>query len=322
MEKKKSINLITLILIGVIFIVSFTLGFFLDGSMRNKEENTQISNENFENENESQAEKFIWESENVKGESIELDSNLGKQVSDYFTKAYADPGALYEQILEFNNIENAPKEYLNACVISQTLEELYENSLINNETPSISYEDYNKTLISLFGENANNLIEPNYLDQVFTEKDENGRYELYGYCGPETNYFVNSIKSIEKRGDILYVEMYEYRTDWGENSSNVLDMLLGSKPLEECYDYEEYIYNRSGEVITKIKNKFLLEESQKSEWNSPIFEEYYEDGTKVCESDKTLFEKYSDKLSIRGLELKYNEKDNSLYLLRNKLLTD
>lgn len=345
MKEKKSFNLITLIVIGTISILIVLIGIIYLKQPRSQNTGNQITNENLEENDKTQIEEFALESENIEGENIAIDSELGKLVCDYFLKIYADDGALSDQILEFNNIENAPKEYLHACVVSEVLRQWaekeneallkgdnknyykydYINDIFENRSKDgkngISYEEYNEVLVKLFGKKANGLIDQKYLDEVFSTKYENGRYKVSGYCGAEWNYFVNFTKNIEKRDDIIYVEMYEYRTDYGEEYNQVWEN-LGTKNYENFIDYNEYLYNRSGDLITTIKHKFSLEETLKINNNHPVYEEYYEDGTKISDSDQSFIDRFSQQLSVRVMEIKYNEKDNSLYLLRNKLITD
>ena len=336
MEKKKSINLITLIFFAIVLIILLCICIIFNKMNADLETNKRLVQELKANQEatEYESELSIDEAEEtaddikeryIDAENIELDSAEGKLVSDYMELVYADDGALHEEILEFDNIKNAPKEYLHACVVSELLNEINirmsDMNLTNitseeyNKLYYITYEDYNNMLVKIFGEEASGLVEESYMSEDCT-KNLDGSYMLSGYCGAESNYYVQNIKEIKKQDDLLYVELYEYKTDFDDEYFN----FFLSSELEDYKDFNEYIYNRSGDVIATIKHKILPEESKKKGY--ACYDKYYEDGTKVDEEVGFNIEKLADKMSVRAIELKYNEEDNSLTILRNKLFED
>lgn len=358
MEEKKSFNLITLISIGTVVILLVILLIFSVNINITENVTQQTGNNNVkvnesvdtgakvveeDNEYEFKDAEYIeyeiqnrkitipkrleteikWQSENITGKNIDLESEEGKLIQEYLEIIYSDEAPLFDQILEFDNIQTAPREYLFACALSNLLEEKSEESRLKENLSeqeqyiynTASYAEFNEMLIKIFGNDADGLIDETYIEKSFSEKNPDGRFELGGYCGPEWNYYINTVKSIEKRDDIFYIEMYEYRQDYSDEFNTVWENIgWGNENPENYIDYKEYFYNRSGKLITTINYKFVSEKND--------YEAYYEDGKKATESKELFIEKFSDRMSIRGLEIQYNKDDNSLNLLKNRLLTD
>ncbi len=236
-----------------------------------------------------------------KKEKISIESDYGKVISNYISEIWVWPEAYSDCIAEFSNIKSAPKDYLAVCASLRTMSKVGYNNIYDAKS---TLKDFNSSLIELFGNNADGLINASDIENVFfVEKNSDGTYHFFGFDGSElreTKYFINKI---EKKDNIFYVSQYECKIEIDEMP---LDLEIGRLT-------HRHIYDRNNNLILNTTITTVYEGDTKS------CKEYDENGEEIDSIGDLLLSKYKNKLSIRNIELEYNSSNNSFIMLNNKL---
>ena len=96
---------------------------------------------------------------------------------------------------------------------------------------------------------------------------------------------------------------YEYKSEWDAPS---FDLEPGDKTTEKIYD-------RKNNLITTFSCEY------KNEGNTYFFDVTDENGNPVDSEQDYVLSNCQDKLSLRKIVLKYDKKNNSFYMISNKL---
>ena len=251
--------------------------------------------------NSKNEEKFVTNVEDIKKDNnkkevISINSKDGKNIEKYLKYVWIEE---YKDCMaEFQDIKSAPIDYLGYCASVSLMREYNGDEIFNANK---KFSDFNDMVVKLFGENANGLLQEKDLDKVFfVEKNNNGTYNFEGYGYSEQTGSIYNIKSIEKENNIFYVDLYEYKYEYGKV---LAELENGESTFEKIYDKN---------------NNLILNLNIKNIENITPYQEYYED--KIINSlYDFLLENYKDKLSVRNITLEYNENSDSFIMLNNKL---
>ncbi len=245
---------------------------------------------------------FIYILESREKVELDLESEIGQELYRYMDVIRED--FYNEDIAEFDDIKNAPKEYL-AYVVAE--------NIMYNVGDSATFEDFNAELIDIFGERANGLLNNEKIEELvgFAVKNDDGTYHFGGLDGSETIADCSHIKSIEKKDNVFYVELYEFIEKWKYMSTD----------LEDGDEDTLYVYDKASNLINTFKTIFSIEPvgNQGDCYEKRIY--YDETGNQIEQDsiDEYIINRYDGKLSVRYLELEYDEKIGKFYLLRNRL---
>lgn len=229
-------------------------------------------------------------------------SEYGDMISRYINHIWAGPEAFLDCIPEFDDIKNAPKEYLATCSAFWVQASIYDGDIYGAKK---EFNEFNDALISLFGEKADGLITRSDLEKVFfvTLNPDGKTYSFSGFDGSEGMSIIHIIRNIEQDGDLFYVYQYEYKSEWDAPS---VDLEPGDKTTEKIYD-------RKNNLITTFSCEY------KKEGNTYFFDVTDENGNPVDSEQDYVLSNCQDKLSLRKIVLKYDKKNNSFYMISNKL---
>ena len=234
--------------------------------------------------------------ETIFSEEVKIDSEYGDLISDYLTNVWLGIELYKENMPEFQNIKSAPKDYLAYCSAWK--------SMNTNSDSKIKINEFNDSLISLFGTEADNLIEKNDIENVFfVSKNSNETYDFSGFGGSETHFNDYVINKIEKDNNIFAVSLYEYKS--------IVDIMY--LDLEDGESTNRCIYDKNDNLILTTTIKAI------QDGNIMHFKEYDENGNEIDSLQHLLLSKYEDKLTIRKITLQYNSDNNSFIMLNNKL---
>lgn len=239
---------------------------------------------------------------------VDKAQNYNEAISTFLTYVWANPEAYEECIAEFQDVRNAPKDYLAACASLCAMKE------DNNSNNNVEFNEFNNMLIKLFGENADGILKESDLDNaICIIKNSDNTYSFTGFCGSEISSTEYDIKNIKQDGNLFYVELYEYKTKL--DKPTVL--------LENDEITHEYVYDRKNNLILTITIKSIPNGNE-------ILHKYYDEtGNELIKYDNNgnyidpvnnlLLTNYQKKLSIRKITLQYLENTNSFIMLNNKL---
>jgi len=143
-------------------------------------------------------------------EKIELNSTYGKKISDYIYNIWAEPEVYKDCIAEFDDIRYASKDYLAVCAAFDTW-----SKQSGNNSVKATFDDFNNSLVDIFGENADGLLTKENIENVpFVLKNDDGlTYRFSAIEASETSKVYYSLKSIERKDNAFYVELYEYKAE-------------------------------------------------------------------------------------------------------------
>ena len=240
------------------------------------------------------------ENTTVSKEKIDLDSTYGKAITDYIKSIWVGPEAYPDCIAEFSNIKSAPKDYLAVCASFKTMSKIGED-IYNAKS---KFNEFNNSLIELFGNEADGLITTVDIEKVFfVVKNNDGTYHFSGFDGSEISGTDYIISKIEKQDNLFYVTQYEYKYKLDEMP---LDLKNGQSTYRHVYDRNEKLILNT--TITAVQNG-----------NTTSYKEYDEDGKEISSIQDLLLSKYSNKLSVRSIKLEYNKTSNLFKMVSNEL---
>ena len=301
-EKKGSLTTIVLIF-ALIVIVFMGLLIYRIGNEKNSEAEKvkkleeQVKNLTIEDSSDEESKE-----KNNSGqiENIEIDSKLGKEISEYLSDVWVGPVVYKNCMAEFEDIKSAPKDYLAACASFKSMSSVGED-IYNAKT---SFSEFNDTLVELFGDEADGLISDSDIEKVFfVVKNSDGTYHFSGFDGSEISDTIYIISKIEKQGSIFTVTQYEYEVQLDEMTVDLTD----------GQSTQKHIYDRNRNLIVNTTIKAI------QDGNITSYKEYDEDGKEIDSIDDLLLSKYADKLSVRIIKLEYDSSDNSFRMVSNEL---
>ena len=226
-------------------------------------------------------------------EEVKVNSQYGEYISSYINKIWLGLEIYDDNIAEFQNIKSAPTDYLATCAV------------FNLDDSMHTLNDFNDSLIKLFGKEADGLIQESDIENVFSvEKNEDGTYYRWGFCGSETSFNDYVINKISKQNNIFTVSLLEYKT--------ILDNM--TLDLEEGESTQCHIYDKKDNLIltTTIKAE--------KDGDTMTYIEYDENGNEIDSVEHLLLTKYIDKLSVRNIQLEHDSSDFSFIMVSNELL--
>ena len=107
-------------------------------------------------------------------------SEYGDMISHYINHIWAGPEAFLDCIPEFDDIKDAPKDYLAACSAFWVQDSIYDGDIYGAKK---EFSEFNDALITLFGEKADGLITRSDLEEVFfvTLNPDGKTYSFSGF---------------------------------------------------------------------------------------------------------------------------------------------
>ena len=160
-------------------------------------------------------------------------------------------------------------------------------------------------LQNFFGKEADGLIKESDVENVFSvEKNKDGTYYRWGFCGSETHSDCYVIDKISKQNNIFTVTLLEY--------TSILDGML--LDLEEGTTTQRHIYDKNDNLILTTTIKTVKD--------GDIIRsiEYDENGNEINSIEHLLLTKYIDKLSVRNVQLEHDSSNFSFVMVSNELL--
>ena len=325
MDKKIKISLSTIIII-VAFIIICILAVLLFISNKNNKENDDKeknnnttsaiseSSNNVENEEKNNINNTNKEEdEENKKRIIDVNSPEGIYIFKYLHKVWMWPEIYEENMPEFDNIKEATKDYLTACAYVSVDTRDQGDNIYEYKLP---LKRFNDSLVKLFGEDADGLInDADFDDKFYVAKNSDGTYHINGFDGSEISSSHFMVDNIENIDDKYYVTLLEYKSKADAISID----------LEEGQEYHEYFYDKEDNLFLTTTNKMekgeiitLDENGNKIDMKND-YEFDNSDGSLIRFKNDYLLANYKDKLSVRKLDIVYNKNTLSFNLLNNKL---
>ena len=190
-EENKKINLSNfLLLLAIIVIVIMGVCIFV--LYKNIDSLNETVRKFDENNFSSETKKIDYneiENEETDGDIMYVDSVQQEKISDYIANVWLNGEEYKENMPEFQNIKDAPKDYLAACAALGVLKE------INNYYTDIAqFGDFNDAWIKLFGKDADGLLVESDIENTFLVESKNS----------------NNTYSVSRSYDGAYFSGYEY----------------------------------------------------------------------------------------------------------------
>ena len=237
-------------------------------------------------------------------DAVIIESVRGEQISKFIENVWLNQEEYKENMPEFQNVKNSPKDYLAACA---ALGVLHENN--NYQVASAKLSDFNNALVKLFGKDVDGILNESDIEKAFLIEKKNSDNTYSVSKAYDGGYFSSSeyiLGNIESNNNSFYVDLYEYKYEFIGDELDPGEPIKTGDPI--CF------YDKQGNVIINAEFKVdnnneiitLINIENNDEINWPIDKDH-------------LLSNYKDKLSHRKIELKYNSEDDSFIMLNNKL---